>query len=598
MVRWAVIFSFILVPATLAEPAVDPALALKLKQVDAYVDKALKDWNVPGLGVGIVVKDRLVHAKGYGFRDYGKKLPFTPKTTVPIASNTKLVTAVAAGLLVEDGKLEWDQPVSRYVPGIRFYDDELNARVTIRDMLAHRTGVTRHDGIWYKSDFTRQELYDRLRYLEPTQPMRQTFLYNNLMYAGAGRVVEILSGKSWEAFVGERILAPLGMTSTVFTIDDMLKLPDYGVPYTERRDSFELYEIPHYREAVGIGPAGSINSNLEDLSRWLVALMNEGKVDGKQVLPANALKQTLAPAIALPNANLEARGFGELLNAAYGAGRYVASYRGRLVAYHGGDLPGFHSQVSYMPQDGIGVIVLVIGDHAAPLYNYISYNIYERLLGMSETPWMARGLEIRTKGKQAGTAARAKAGAGRVAGTKPSHAVGDYEGEFEHPAYGVLAIGRQDDALQFEFHKIKLPLAHFHYDRFDTPNDERDGQWSVNFRTNPQGEIDQALVSLDEAEVVFKRRVPAELTALETLRPYAGTYESATGAKFEVRLKEDGGLGLVLAGQPFRPLLPWKPRLFRVKEFSDVVFEFVVEGGRVTALKQISPSGEFTSVRK
>jgi hypothetical protein len=316
------------------------------------------------------------------------------------------------------------------------------------------------------------------------------------------------------------------------------------------------------------------------------------------VLPANALKQTLAPAIALPNALLESRGYGEFLNAAYGAGRWTASYRGHLIAYHGGDLPGFHSQVSFLPQDGIGVIVLVIGDHAAPLYNHVTANIYERLLGMSETPWLARGLEIRKKGKEAGTQARAKAGAGRVEGTKPSHPLADYEGEFEHPAYGVLAIGRKDDSLLFDFHKIKLPLAHFHYDRFDTPNDEQDGQWSVNFRTNPQGEVDQALVSLDEAEVAFTRRVPAELLALDTLRPYAGTYESATGAKFQVLLKEDGGLGLVLAGQPFRPLLPWKPRRFRVKEFSDVVFEFVVEGERVTSLKQISPSGEFVSVRK
>ena len=598
MIRRVLFLGVVLLPAVWARGAEDPQLALKLKQVDAYVEKARKDWNVPGMGVGIVVKDRLVHARGYGFRDYGKKLPFTPKTTVPIASNTKLFTAVAAGLLVEDGKLEWDQPVSRFVPGIRFYDDELNARVTIRDMLAHRTGVTRHDTIWYKSDFTRKELYERLKYLEPTQPMRQTFLYNNLMYAGAGYVVELLSGKTWEAFVGERILAPLGMTGTVFSIDEMLKLPDYGVPFTERRDSFDLYEIPHYREAAGIGPAGSINSNLEDLSRWLIALMNEGRVEGKAVLPANALKQTLTPAIALPNAQLEARGFGELLNAAYGAGRNTASYRGHLITYHGGDINGFHSQVSFMPQDGIGVIVLVIGDHAAPLYNYVSYNVYERLLGMSETPWMARGLDIRLKGKEAGKQARAKAGAGRVEGTKPSHSLGDYEGEFEHQAYGVLTIGRKDDALLFDFHKIKLPLSHFHYDRFDTPNDEQDGQWSVNFRTNPQGEVDQALVSLDEAEVAFTRRVPAELSALETLRPYAGTYESATGAKFQVVLKEDGVLGLVLAGQPLRPLLPWKPRRFRVKEFSDVVFEFVVDGGRVTALKQIAPSGEFVSVRK
>src|SRR5438445_324375 len=194
-----------------------------------------------------------------------------------------------------------------------------------------------------------------------------------------------------------------------------------------------------------------------------------------------------------------------------------------------------------MPQDGLGVVVLVIGDHAAPLCNAATANVYERLLGLEQTPWTDRMLAIRLKGKEAGKQARAKAGAGRVEGTKPSHALDDYLGEFEHPAYGVVTIARKDAGLAFDFHKIKLPLAHFHYDRFDTPDDEQDGQWSVNFGTSPQGEIDRALISLDEAEVVFTRRVARELTRPETLRPYAGTYVSPTGAKFEVVLRSDAG---------------------------------------------------------
>jgi CubicO group peptidase (beta-lactamase class C family) len=581
-----------------ASAAPDPALAARLAALDAAMPAVLKDWNVPGLGVGIVVKDQLVFAKGYGFRDYGRKLPFTAKTTVPIASNTKLFTAVAAGLMVEDGKLDWDKPVRQFVPSIRFWNDALDDTISIRDMLSHRTGITRHDTIWYKSDFTRQELFERLRYLEPSQPPRTIFLYNNMMYAGAGRVVELLSGGRWEDVVRQRIMAPLGMASSTFTIDDLQKQEDHGVPFTERRDSFELYEIPYYREAVGIGPAGAINSNLEDLSRWLRALMNEGRLDGRQVIPAAVLKATLAPAIALANTQLEARGWGELLNPAYGMGRFTASYRGHLIAYHGGDINGFHSQVSMMPTDGIGVIVLVIGDHCAPLYNYLSYAVYERLLGLSETPWSARGLAVRLKGKEAGTQARAKAGAGRVAGTRPSHPLDDYTGEYEHPAYGVLTVSRAGDELEFDFHKIKLPLRHFHYDRFDTPDDEQNGQWSVNFATSALGEIDKAQMSLDEAEAVFVRRVPPALSAPETLRPYAGRYETPTGAAFEVVLKEEGTLGIASAGQPFQALVPWKPHRFRLKEFSDVVVEFEVENGQVKAMRRIDPSGEFRFPRK
>jgi CubicO group peptidase (beta-lactamase class C family) len=575
-----------------------PSLDARLKGFDAYMQKVVADWNVPGIGVGIVVKDRLVFAKGYGYRDYGRKLPFTAQTVVPIASNTKLFTAVAAGLLVADGKLDWDQPVRRYVPGIQFHDDALTASVTIRDMLSHRTGITRHDTIWYKSDFTRRDLYERLRHLEPSQPMRQTFLYNNMMYAGAGYVIELLSGKTWEDFVRERLFLPLGMTSSVFSIDDVMNQPDHGVPFTERRDSFELYAIPFYREQVGVGPAGSINSSLEDLSKWLVALMNDGKASGKAVIPASVLKQTLAPAIALPNVQLESRGYRELLNPAYGTGRFVASYRGHLVTYHGGDINGFHSQVTMMPYDGIGVIVLVIGDHCASLYNVVPYNVYERLLGMSETPWSERQLKVRLKGKEAGKQARSKAGGEQVAGTRPAHPLDDYTGEFEHAAYGVVTIAREGEGLLFDFHKIRLPLSHFHYERFDTPDDEQDGKWSVNFSTNPQGEVHAAVMSLDEAEVSFTRRVAAALSSLETLRPYAGAYETPTGAKFEVVLKEDGTLGLLFPGQPFQALLPWRPRKFRVKEFSDVVFEFVVVDGRVVEMKQIDPSGEFRFPRK
>lgn len=578
--------------------AADPAK--KLAGLDAYMQKVVKDWNVPGMGVAVVSGGKVVFAKGYGYRDHGARLPFTTKTVVPIASNTKLFTATAAGLLVADGKLAWDEPVRRYVPTIRFHNDDLDATVTIRDMLAHRTGITRHDSIWYKSDFTRRELFERLRYLEPKVPMRQTFLYNNMMYAGAGHVVELLSGKTWEEFVTERILRPLGMSGTVFSIEDLQKQPEHGVPFTERRDSFELYRIPYYSEAEGVGPAGSMNSNLEDMSRWVAAQLGGGRLDGRQVLPAAVVKETMAPALALPNTMLEARGFGEVLNAAYGTGRWTASYRGHLISYHGGDINGFHSQVSIAPYDDVGVVVLVIGDHAAPLYNVVTYNVYERMMGLDLTPWSERMLAIRLKNKEAGKQARAKAGAGRVEGTRPSHPIDDYAGEFEHPAYGVVKISREGEALGFDFHKIKLPLAHFHYDRFDTPDDEQDGKWSVNFGTSPAGEIDRALISVDEAEVVFTRRVARELSLPDTLRRYAGNYATPTGAKFQVVLREGTGtLAVAFPGQPLQELVPWKPHRFRVKEFSDVTIEFATAAdGTVTAMKTIDPSGEFTFPRQ
>ncbi len=571
-------------------------VAKKLQGFDAYMEQTLKDWNTPGVGVGIVVNDKLVFAKGYGYRDYEKKLPFTPKTMQPIASNSKLFTAVAAGMLVEEGKLTWDKPIRESVPNIQFYNDQLNSNVTLRDMLSHRTGVTRHDLIWFKSPFTRKELFERLKYLEPQEPLRTTFLYNNLMFAAVGQIIELKSGKKWEDFVRERIFTPLDMSATNYTIADMLKQPDYGVPFREKRDSFELYKIPYYEDTEGVAPAGAVISNIDELSHWLGALMNEGKYNGKQVLPASVVKATLQPAIGLPNTAGEALGYWEILNPAYGMGRQTASYRGKLLTFHGGDLPGFHSQVSFMPNDKIGVIVLVISDHSAPLYNIISYNIYERLLGLDQTPWSQRQLAQRLANKKAGTEARSKAGGDRVPNTKPSHALGDYLAEYENPAYGILKIGLQGDQLQFSFHEFHFPLNHFHYDRFDTPDDEQYGKFSVNFRTNPQGDIDNAVISLDQAEVVFTRK-PESLEA-SVLEKLAGVYLTPSKVKFEVRYQPGTGLMIAFPGAPPQKLIHVKGMQFRTPLFADDIYEFVLENGQVKSLKERTPSGEYSFTRQ
>ena len=591
-----ILFAFAVIAFGVGARAQEADFAKKLQGFDAYMEQTLKDWNTPGVGVGIVVGDKLVFAKGYGYRDYEKKLPFTPKTMQPIASNSKLFTAVSAGMLVEEGKLTWDKPVKESVPTIEFYNDQLNNNVTLRDMLSHRTGVTRHDSIWFKSPFTRKELFAKLKYLEPQEPMRQTFLYNNLMFAAAGQIIEIESGKRWEDFVRERIFTPLGMSTTCYTIADMLKQPDYGVPFREKRDSFELYKIPYYEDTEGVAPAGAIISNIDELSHWLIALMNSGKYNGKQVLPASVLKETLQPAIGLPNTAGEALGYWEMLNPAYGMGRETASYKGKLLTFHGGDLPGFHSQISFMPNDKIGVIVLVISDHSAPLYNIISYNVYERLLGMEQTPWSQRQLARRLAGKKAGTEARAKAGVDRVPNTKPSHPLADYAAEYENPAYGILKIGLQGDQLQFGFHDFHFPMSHFHYDRFDTPDDEQYGKFSVNFRTNPQGDIHDAVISLDEAEVVFTRK--PETLDPKLLEKLAGTYVTPTNVKFEVQYQPGTGLSLVFPGGPPQKLIAVKGLQFRTPRFADTIYEFVLENGQVKALKERDPSGEFTFSRQ
>jgi CubicO group peptidase (beta-lactamase class C family) len=563
----------------------------KLEGLDSYVEKVLKDWNGVGIGIGVVVDDELVFAKGYGYRDYEKKLPFTAKTLCPIASNTKLFTAVSAGMLVEEGKLNWDKPVHHSVPALEFQTDFLNNTITLRDMLSHRTGITRHDLIWYKSDFTRKDLFERLRYMEPQEAPRQVFLYNNMMFCAVGFLIELQSGKTWESFVREHLFEPLEMSHACFTIADMRKQPEFGVPYAEKRDSYEIYKIPYYEDTLGMAPAGAIISNIDELSHWLIALMNEGKYQGKQAVPASILKKTLEPAIPLPNVLGETKGYWEILNGAYCMGRETFAYRGHLLTKHGGALDGFYSQVSFMPQERIGVLAFVIGEHCGALPDPISYNVYERLLGLSLTPWSDRWLEVRLKNKKAGTEARAKAGAQRVPDTRPSHPLKEYAGDYVHPAYGTLHVGLKSDQLQFDFHKLQFPMSHFHYDRFDTPDDERYGKWSVNFMTNPQGDVDRATMSLDEAEVIFTRR--PEAPSREVLQQLVGTYQSPGGFNLRVVLKKDGTLARVFPGEPEEKLLPYKGLKFHLEHFSDQTVEFVMENDEVKRFKQIDPSGEY-----
>jgi CubicO group peptidase (beta-lactamase class C family) len=564
----------------------------KLKGFDKTVENILKDWNVPGCGIGIIIKDRLAFAKGYGYRDLDRKLPVTPNTLFQIASNTKLFTATAIGFLVEEGKLDWDKPIKKYVPQIQFYNDELNASVTIRDMLSHRTGVSRHDNIWYKSDFTRQELFDRLKYLEPSIPLRQGHLYNNLMYAAAGQIIEYLSGQTWEEFVKDNILTPLNMTHSLFTVEEMQKQEDFMTPYYEKRDTNLLLQYPFYTRQQGIGPAGSIISSINDLSNWLIAQMNGGKFNNKQIISSNIVSETMQPASL--TASVPDRYF-ENLNSIYGMGRGTSSYKGHYRTQHGGAIGGIYSNVSFMPADSIGVIVFINGAHAGQLPGIITNIIYDRLLSLSDTPWNERNLKDYLKNKESSKEARKKPEVDRIPNTKPSHELSEYAGIYEDPAYGIMRITYENGALNFSFHNTTLPLYHYHYDRFVSPDDEIAGKWSLMFNVDAQGSIHQVKVSLDEKEVVFTRMADPKLSNPNFLKSLTGQYELDGRSVNIVIINNE----LIINTSPPQHLDPYKTNTFRVREFSDQLVEFILDAdGTPTGLKVIFDGKTLQFIKK
>ena len=562
----------------------------KLKGFDQTVEKILQDWNVPGCGIGIIVKDKLVFARGYGYRDLEKKLPVTPNTLFQIASNTKLFTATSVGFLVEEGKLDWDQPIKNYVPQIQFYNDELNASVTIRDMLSHRTGISRHDGIWYNTDFTRMELFDRIKHLEPSIPLRSGYLYNNLMYAASGQIIEILSGKTWEEFVTERIFKPLEMTSSIFVVEDMQKQPDFMTPYYEQRDTTILLPYPFYTKQQGLGPAGSIISSINDLSNWLTAQINGGKFKNNQVIPAGIIRETMMPAI--PTSSVPDKYF-ENLNSVYGMGRSTSSYKGHYLAQHGGAIGGIYSSISMMPADSIGVIVFT--NRVSQLPGIITATIYDRLLGLPETPWSDRSLKDYLSNKKTSRESRNKPDTDRVPGTVPSHPLNDYTGIYEDPAYGKLEITCKSDTLGFKFKHISLPLYHYHYDRFITPDDPLYGKWSLIFSTDAQGVISQIKISLDEKEVIFNKMVDPRLRDPAFLKKLEGQYER-NGSTMTIASRNNE---LLIMSAPPRHLDPYKGNMFRIREYSDQIVEFIFDdSGMPTGLKITAGGNSVLLTRK
>lgn len=476
----------------------------KLKGLDRKIEQVLKDWNVPGCGIGIVYKDKLVYAKGFGYRDVEEKLPVTPNTLFHIASNTKLFTAVAIGLLVEEGKLEWDQPIRNRVPQLEFYNNELNNNVTIRDMLSHRTGISRHDATWIRTDFRRHELFERIKYLEPTIPLRQGYIYNNLMYVAAGQIIEILSGQTWEEYVQSMIFDPLGMSHSVFDVPEMIKQPDFMRAYTEKRDTDILLRSPLYDHMQGLGSAGSMVSSINDMSNWVIAHIYRGKFRGEQVIPATVIRETMRPIT--PTSGVPESNF-ENINIVYGMGRSTSSYKGHYLAQHGGSVGGIYSNVSIMPADSIGVIVFT--NRVSQLPALIAYSIYDLLLDLPETPWIERAYKTYLQDRETSRETRSRPDTVRIPGTRHSHELAEYTGLFEDAAYGVVEISYRDDSLRLRFNYVDLPLFHYHYDRFMTPDDQFMGRWSVLFDTDARGRVSQLKISLDGKDVVFLRKADA-----------------------------------------------------------------------------------------
>jgi CubicO group peptidase (beta-lactamase class C family) len=563
----------------------------KLKGFDQFVDKVMKDWKVQGLAVAIVYKDKVVLSKGYGYRNVEQKLPVTDETLFAIGSCTKAFTAAGVCLLQEDGRLELDKPVREYMPDFKLQDEYVSENMTPRDLLCHRSGLPRHDLIWYGSPSTRRELFSKLRYLEPSAPFRSAYQYQNLMFMTAGILIEDVSGSSWEKFTSERIFIPLEMNSTNFSVTDLQKAKDYSTGYVEQNNVVDV--IP-YMNIDAIGPAGSINSNVKDMSKWVTAMINGGKYKGKKVFSESTVRSLQTPSMVNTTQSIQ---YDENFYVMYGLGWAVTSYRGHVRVDHGGNIDGFSASTCFMPRDSIGVVVLTNMNGTA-LTSIVRNNVLDRMLGIPEVDWNKRVLEERAKQLEGQAKAKKEEDANRVKDTKPSHPMDAYVGKFEHPAYGVLEVSKEGEGLFIGIHGKKSALEHYHYDIFKATDEKYFGGQKFAFVTNMRGDIDEIQSKVEPAvkDIAFKRKA-ADL-ASDALTNYTGEYDFG-GESAKVYIKGEKTLILFVNGQPEYELVSIKKHEFKIKSLDGFTIKFEVDStGKAAEMISIQPNGTFRAKKK
>lgn len=576
----------------------------RLASLDGEFEKILKTWQSPGFAVAVVEKNRIIYAKGFGFRDVEKKLPVTVNTLFPIGSCTKAFTSLLMGILQKDGKLDIDKPAHQYLDALNFFSTDLTNNITLRDMMSHRTGLPRHDFSWYFFNTeNRDSLLGRIRYQEPTYPLRRQWQYNNFMFVAQGAIAEKITGKSWEENIREHILQPLLMNQSNFTINDLQKNNDAAIGYGLKDDSI-IRSMPYYHINAA-GPAGSINSNVLEMSNWMMAWINGGKFHGKEILPADFMQEAISSQ-AVISAGLPTKEKPDLHFANYGFGWFLSSYKGHYRVEHGGNIDGFSANVSFFPTDSVGIVVLV-NQNGSSIPSVVRNMIADKLLKLPYFNWnvdlrekYVKSLKQQEEAKKTGASAQKK-------GTRPSHELKDYAGLYTNAGYGTFdVIVRNDSVFAIGINKI-IFLKHYHYDvfsaylmedgKFDT-SEESDVR--LQFNTGISGDIESLNVAGFESpqiELKFKRTEKEKPLSQEKLEEYTGSFE-IMGATVKYYIK-DNSLRMFVQGQPEYELIPTGEDKFSVKDLSGYSVQFLRDDKKqVIAVNLIQPNGTFKATKK
>ncbi|MFC2088363.1 serine hydrolase [Calditrichota bacterium] len=481
----------------------------KLNGIDAYIKKALTTFEVPGASVAVVKNGKVILAKGFGKKTLDKTQPVDSQTLFGIASNTKALTATALALLVEEGKIEWDKPVINYLPWFRMSDPYVTSEMTIRDLLVHRSGLGLGSGDllwWPTSTYTRKEIIQRLRFVPLATSFRSAYAYDNVLYTVAGEVIKEVSGQVWEDFVSQRILKPVGMAGSDVRHSATTKYPN--VASTHARVEGEVQKIAPFTSD-NVNPAGGINSNAEDMAKWMIVQLDSGRLaDGSYLFPPHVTKELWNLVTPIPIKESEPELAPMRTNfKGYALGFRVQDYRGYKLVTHTGGLPGYLSLVAMIPELKLGVTVLTNQESSAA-FNSIGFYVLDKFMRVEAHDWITAYENVLKRKADKTSKTLELARSLRNMSSKPSLPLVQYAGKYEDNWYGKIDIIYDDGKLIMKFgHTPELvgTLEHWQYDTFVVRWHDRSlrADAYVTFYLNEKGKVEQARMKPFSPEVDF-----------------------------------------------------------------------------------------------
>ena len=443
---------------------VSAAAQSALNGFDAYVSKGVEQWRIPGLAIAVIKDGKVVHTKGYGVRELGKPEKVDEHTLFAIGSTTKAMTAALVGMLVDEKKLAWDDPVIRHIPTFQLKDPAVTRELTIRDILTHRGGLGNADFLWYGQENSTEEILHRVRFLDPAYSLRSRFIYQNVMYAAAGQVIANVTGRPWTEVVKARIFEPLGMRETVATLGQVPHGANVASPHAIVDDTVKVISNI---SVDSVAAAGSIWSSVHDMSKWIQFVLDGGKrPDGRRLLSEQTMAELFRPQAFVPESMYPTSQLVKPHWMTYSLGWFQQDYRGRAVDFHTGSIDGMIAIAGLIRDERLGVYVLA-NLSGGELRHALMYTVFDRYAGKADRDWSADLLRLYGAQRDRQEQMRARMESQRLKGTSPSVSLDKFAGTYADPLRGEIVVTMEGDRLKVRYGSgFSGSLEHWHQNTF------------------------------------------------------------------------------------------------------------------------------------